>query len=436
MIPSVYSVTDRITLRVCNTDRFKAGMLSVSVVQPIRREDVWLTSLLLSVLRRGTEKYPSLEQLNRRLDYLYGTELSIRNFYRGDLQIIGFCAEFLDDAYLPQGTEGLLDGILDVMRQVLFHPLLDNGGNLLSHYVESEKQQQCDQIRARQNHARSYAADRCRELLYENEPCGAPVCGTVEDVMGVTAEQLTRHWRQLVSGMRLDCFSVGSMEATAIQSSLLRAFGGELVGMPSAIPSLTGASEGRESPLHKEESLPVGQGNLVLGLHSGVSVSDAEFYAAAVYNEMLGVSPVSKLFVNVRERESLCYHCSSVYNIYKGTLLISCGLDHSNRDRAEAAILSQIASLARGEFDEGELTAAKKSLENSYRLISDSPTALESYYFGRALWGVDESLEDCRARFGAVTRDEVIAFAERVRVDVIFYLHGTLAGEEGVDDVD
>lgn len=70
MIPSVYSVSDALTLRVCRTEKFKAGMLSISAVLPIEREKVWLTSLLLSVLKRGTEKYPTLEAINRRLDYL------------------------------------------------------------------------------------------------------------------------------------------------------------------------------------------------------------------------------------------------------------------------------------------------------------------------------------------------------------------------------
>ena len=104
MTPELVFDTDALKLRVCRTKKFKAGLLSVSAVLPIEAESAPLTSLLLSVLRRGTEKYPSLEAINRRLDYLYGTELSIRNFYRGDYQIIGFSAELLDSRFLPSDT--------------------------------------------------------------------------------------------------------------------------------------------------------------------------------------------------------------------------------------------------------------------------------------------------------------------------------------------
>ena len=124
MTPSFLRLTDALTLRVCQTEKFKAGMLAVSAVLPIERESVYKTTLLLSVLRRGTEKYPTLAKLNQRLDYLFGTELSIRNLYRGDVQIIGFSAELLDAAYLPFG-EDTLGEVLDVMAEILFHPKLD-----------------------------------------------------------------------------------------------------------------------------------------------------------------------------------------------------------------------------------------------------------------------------------------------------------------------
>lgn len=98
MIPQLYfseptATGARIPLRVCHTEKFKAGMLSLSAAFPIRERDSWMFALLLAVLRRGSEHYPSLAAINRRLDCLFGTEISIRNFYRGDLQIIGFAAE-------------------------------------------------------------------------------------------------------------------------------------------------------------------------------------------------------------------------------------------------------------------------------------------------------------------------------------------------------
>ena len=119
MIPNCYEVSPRLTVRACQTTKLKAGMISLSVVKPISKEEVYLTSLLLSVLHRGTKSYPSLAALNRRLDYLYGTELSVRNYYRGELHVFGIAADLLGEEYLPKGQgERLMEDVLDVMHEI------------------------------------------------------------------------------------------------------------------------------------------------------------------------------------------------------------------------------------------------------------------------------------------------------------------------------
>ena len=169
----------------------------------------------------------------------------------------------------------------------------------------------------------------------------------------------------------------------------------------------------------------------MIGFRTKVTLTEPGFYACTLLNEILGASPISKLFVNVREKHSLCYHCSSNYNAFKGTLLISCGLEPCNRASAEQEILAQVEALRCGDISEEELTAAKKSLENAYRQLLDSPAAMESYYYGRALLGVDASLERCRERIRGVTREEIVELAKDLIPDTVYFLDGTLCGEGG-----
>ena len=169
----------------------------------------------------------------------------------------------------------------------------------------------------------------------------------------------------------------------------------------------------------------------------GVQFNHPDQPVCTVLNEMLGNSPISRLFVNVREKLSLCYHCASTYNFYKGVISITCGLENSNRDRAEREIFRQLDLLAKGEFTDEELEGAKRSLENGYRQLEDSAGALESYYYGRALAGLEDSLADCRAKMNAVTREDVVAAARKISPDTVYFLEGTLAGgEEDADDCD
>ena len=437
MIPSVYSVSDALTLRVCRTEKFKAGMLSISAILPIERDKVPLTSLLLSVLKRGTEKYPTMEAINRRLDYLFGTDIALRNFYRGDCQVIGVSIDFVEESYLPEG-KGLLADALEIVAQMLFHPLTDEAGLLLPRYVESEKQLQCDAIRSLKNNPRAYANERFRTFFYENELCGASLYGTEEEIMSVTPEQLTAHWRSLVSNLALDCFYVGNQSSERLCRILSDTLGEELAegAKRASMPIPTKVIPRAQQVRRVDETLEVGQGHLLLGFRTEKSIRDPENYANVVLNEMLGASPTSKLFMNVREKLSLCYHCSSSYNARRGTLTVLCALSGINRRRAEDEILHQIEELCQGRFTDTELEAAKQSLMNTYRQAEDSPTALESIYFGRALMAIDDTLEDSRTKIEAVSREDVVSAARRLSLDTVYFLDGVLGEGEDEDEED
>lgn len=430
MIPKLYPIGEGGSLRVCGTERFKAGMLSVSSVMPVDRESACLGPLLLSVLRRGTEKYRTLAEINRRLDYLWGTSFAIRSYYRGNYQVMGFSADLLDSSYLPDGSEELIDGVLELMEQILLHPILDEDGLLSEKYVESEKVLQCDAIRAVKNNPRVYAAERCKSILFAGEPCGFPPYGTEEQTMAVTREELTAFWKRWIEGLRLDCFYVGPMDASALREKLERVFPCHCA-VEAVTDGLVKTRSGRG--IRTEETLPVEQSQLVIGLRCPSRINDPDTAVYTVLNEMLGNSPISRLFVHVREKKSLCYSCSSAYNSYAGTFMIFCGLKRENRTAAEKEIFRQLRLLGKGKFAEAELIAAKKSLECAYRRLEDSPEALESFFYSRALMGNDWDPEQCRRAVDAVTREEIAKAAAMLEPDVVYFLEGTL-GEGELED--
>ena len=420
-------------MRTLKTDKFKAGMLSLSAALPIDRDTTYLTSLLLSVLMRGTEKYPSLEAINRRLDYLYGTELTLRNFYRGDLQVIGFSAELLDAAYLPD-CDPTAD-ILEVVEQILFHPLLDESGLLLEKYVESEKKLQCDSIRSIKNNPRVYAAEQMRGLLYAGQPCGVPIYGTEEDLMAVTPELLTAHWKRLIKSLTLDCFYVGSMDENLLWDHLQATVGKYTRKQRlNALPAACAPIPPRDGVQVVDEEIDAGQSHLLMAWRGDKTLNSKGHAARMVLNELFGGSPVSRLFVHVREKLSLCYSCSSAYASFKGTLRVACGTHRDNRDAAEAEIKRQFDALTSGEFSDEELTAAKKSLRHYLRQLEDSPAALESFYYSRIIAGNPDSVADLAREIEAVRREDVIQSAQGYSLHTVYFLKGTSNEEEGDDE--
>ena len=435
--PSRHVVGMGMTLYAWQTDRFKVGMLSLSMAQQTEAQRAPATSLLFSSLKRGTEKYPSLGQINERLDELYASSLVTRNSRCGDRQVVGFATEFLDSRYLDDPEAGnILDGCVEMMEQMLLHPLSDENGLLIPRLIESEKKNLCDAIRAQQNNPRLWAALRLNAIMCEKEPCGIPIHGTVEQIMSLSREQLRETHREWLDHSEIIFFYVGPESPERVVDILRHRFG-EI--SPSSIRSCPPTTIVPRADRVREvtEEMAVSQGKLNLGFRTNVTVKSPEYYAMAVANEIYGASPVSKLFMQVREQKSLCYSIGSSYDLYKGIMKVSCGIDPEARDIAYQEIMHQWDRMKKGDITEEELTAAKHSLDNSYRTIEDNPHAIEGFYYGRLLEDVDMTIEDCRQHFATVTREQIAAVADHVTLDTVYFLKGTCsdgAGEEVEDD--
>ena len=433
MIPQKSFPAPSLELNTIQTDRFKTETVSVTVRLPLDRELTPLYGLVLSVLKRGTERYPTQGHINRRLDELYAAGISLRLDRIGNNCILGFSAEMLDEEY-TDGQTDIFDGVLDVITQMLFHPLTDENGCFLSQFVESEKDVTCDLIQSAINNPKSYASIRCREIMFEDDDYGASLSGTVEQIRAVTPESLTRIYSELIQKREFHVFYIGSKQKEQVSERILRCLRPYL---SSAVPFVPNKSVGRktaEASKRIDEKSEIAQGKLVIGMRTGIHILHEDFYAMLVFAELYGGSPISKLFMNVRERLSLCYYCGAIYEIYKGTVFVSCGVDPDKREEAEAEIFRQLSDIREGKITSAEFDAALKSLVNSYRSISDLPSTLEAYYMGRDVFGVSCTVDACIEAIRLVSLEDVIRVAKGITTDTVYFLWGDLKDDEEDED--
>ena len=406
------------------TDKFKSEYFSLRFTLPLCEETVQHTTLLTSVLGRGTSAHPTKLAINRYLDELYSTSISARNQRIGDMQRIGFSADLLGSRYV--GGKGILPAVIDAVAELFYRPYLEDGF-FCTEYVESEKNNLRDAIRATINNPRSYARARCRRLLCAGEPFALSLIGEECGVDGITPRSLTERYQTLLEDATPVFFYVGSTPAEEVAAMIRHSFPrfhGKNAPYRADIKRHHGA------PVRGEEAMPLCQGKLSIGFRTDASIADCDAPAMLLLNELFGGSPASKLFLNVREKRSLCYHCSSELDLYKGVMFANAGMTPGNRAITEEAMLTELAAIGKGDITATEFEAAKRSLDHSYRQTLDNPAALSSFYSGRALIGSTETVEDFRLRVAAVTVSDVVDAASRVDLGAIFFLNGTLEGEE------
>lgn len=411
-----------VTLHALRSDKFKTAFCSVNYLRPHTKASAPLDALLPSVLLRGTVNHPDICAISSRLDELYGASLGTLVRRKGEVKLTGFYADFIEDAFLPKG-ETVFSPMVDFLEEVLYRPLLENGC-FCERFVEGEKQNLVNAIASSLNDKRSYAVKRLLEQMCEKEAYAVPRLGCTEDVKAITPQVLWEHYREVIRHSRVELFYAGRREAEQVADAFAPLFqeGRNYRPQPLQTQVIHRAGEVRNF----SDAMEVNQGKLVMGLRTGITADSPDYPALLLLNAVFGSGTTSKLFVNVREKLSLCYYASSSIDKYKGIMLISSGIASENYETARTAILAELEACRRGEISSEELESARRQVLSSLQAIQDAPVQLDEFYCGRAILPCADPAQLAET-IGSLTAGELAQAAQKLSLDSIYFLKGVQA---------
>ncbi|MBQ3216262.1 MAG: insulinase family protein [Oscillospiraceae bacterium] len=413
-------IAPNITLRALQSHKFKTACFSVSFVRPHCRQTAALDALLPSVLLRGTARYPDISRISGRLDELYGASFGTLVRRKGEVKLTGFYADFIEDEFLPEG-ERIFDPMVDFLGEVLYAPYVEKGC-FSSRFVEGEKQNLINAIESSLNDKRSYATLELLKEMCAGEDYGVPRLGYAEDVEKITAASLWEHYQKLLKESPMEIFYAGRRSPQEAADSFARLFGGRICEKKQELPKTRVIRQAGE-PRQITKSLDVTQGKLVMGLRTGITVEEEDYPALLLLNAVFGAGVTSKLFVNVREKLSVCYYASSNLEKYKGIMLISSGIAFENYEKAKAAILGELEACRQGRISQEELEAARRMVLSALRASQDAPVQLDDFYCGMAIGG-GKDLPEIMSCIEKLQVEELTAAARKLSLDTIFFLKG------------
>ena len=298
-------------------------------------------------------------------------------------------------------------------------------GVLDAEAVAIEKEQLRELLEGEINEKRSYCIRQARRRFYGDSPAGIERNGYLDEVDGLTADAVTRAYARMVEQAQIEVFVLGA-DVDAVAQRLRTALSGlrrapEELPAPIAMPA--------EEPRSFEEPLPTVQGKLCMLFTPGEPFAPQDLSALRVAVALLGGTPTSRLFQNVREKQSLCYYCAASYTSLTGALCVDSGVEHANAAAARESILKELAALCAGPVEDGELADTKRALKNQLAAVGDTLQGLEGWYFAERMRGADKAPEQVAAEVDAVTADDVRRVLSSFRLSVCY----TLTKEAGAD---
>lgn len=413
---SIQQITDSVRLTSFTDPSFKTMALSANLLLPLSQETAAKRGILPSLASRATIEFPNYTALNTRLSQLYGASVhsSVRKL--GDYQVFGLAASGISSRY-AFGGENMAEELCRILASMLFHPLLDKDGEFPEENFSQEKRQLLELKDAEFNDKVAYAHRRCEQLLFQGQPTGIDRYGSREDLAALKRQGLVDAWNEILDTARVELFVLG--DCTAREA---HAFG-ELfrpLGSPYPLDRVCFEKPGEIQRVTEEQ--PVTQSKLSLGFR--VDTQRGERVLFQLMNAVLGGTASSKLFQNVREKESLCYYCSSGFSWSSCSLTIDSGVDTANMDRTEEAIFQQIEAMQRGEVTEEELLYAKLALKNSMGSLQDSLHSVENWYLGRTFDLPGQTPEQAAELLMSYTVEDVVEAARRLEPAVVYRLKG------------
>ena len=406
-----------------NTDKFKSGCITINLLCKLTHKTAASNALLPRVLRRGSLHHPDMEKITAALDDLYGVRIEPVVRKKGEMQCIGFYTDFPDDRYIP-GNESVLEKAIEITGEILLDPYRCEG-QLSSDYTESEKSNLIDDIRASINDKRGYAIDRLLEEMCKDEAFGISKLGSESEAAAITAKSLTSHYEEVLKSSRIEIFYCGSAKADRVQKALEKVF----KALPKRNDVATIKTDIIFAPPDDKvrnftDKLDVTQGKLTIGFRLGDIMKSPDYPALMVFNAIFGGSVSSKLFLNVREKLSLCYYASSMVDKHKGVMLVSSGVEFVNFDTAYDEILAQLNNVKTGDISDWEFTSAKRYVVTSIKSALDRAGGLEELYFDSVTAAVSYDPAKLSERIEAVTLDDVVSAASGIRTDSVYFLKG------------
>jgi len=391
-------------------------LVNIYLQRPLDREEVTKNSLIPDILKSGSNNFKSQREISKKLDSLYGSSIYADVSKKGEKQILSFKLSITNDDYLD---ESIFKEGIEFLNDIIYNPLIESNG-FKKEYLDIEKNNLRDRIQGRINDKSKYSVERCIEEMCKNEKFSIYEYGYEEDLDNIDEKNLYEHYKNIIKTSPVDIVISGKFDKDKVISNIKDIFSvsrkniikipkEEINVKPNAVKNIV-------------DKMDVTQGKIVLGFRTNIDFKDERYYPLMVYSSILGGGPHSKLFVNVREKESLFYYIYSMMEKYKSIMLISSGIEIGNYDKALELIKNELEKIKNGKISEEEIKNSKSALINSIKSITDSLNGLSDFYYSQGISESNETLDSIIEKISKVTIDNIVNVSKNIELDTVYFL--------------
>lgn len=405
-------------LHIINTDKFKTVTLKVNFKRKCIKNEITLRRLLSMLLLESTKKYKTRRLLEIKTEDLYDLKYSSYNVISGNYNIMSFETTFLDEAYTEKG---MFNESINFLFDIILNPNVKNNKFDKEQFniCKNEIKESIETIKEDKTY---YSNIRLFEEMDNKAIISYRTCGYKEDLENITESSLYEYYKSMIKNDKLDIFIIGNIntkECVKIISNICNFNKSKKMIKKHYIEYDNYLNE----PKIVKEKDNSRQTKLAIALKLNNLTDFEKKYVMGIYSYILGGGPDSKLFKEVREKNSLCYSISSNYSMVFSILKISAGINKKDEDKTLKLIKKEIDNISLGKFTNRDIKCAVLTYINSYKEIYDSSSSLLSSNISKYYLKLD-NIEDREKNLNKVTKEMIMDVSKKIHMDTIYILEG------------
>lgn len=410
-----------VNLHVLPTTQFQITRLMVTFTTEHDGQNAAARNLLANVLSTSSAKYPTQTALARHLATLYGATMGAYVSRLSKAHVMRFKSSFINDEI---AGEALFPKVLALLQEIIFNPLLVKE-SFDSETVALQQTNVVNTLRSWDDDKQFYALRQVEELYYQHDAAmKVPGTGTADQVAAVTMADLVATYQSMLANDQIDIYVVGKVDEEAVKEAVLA-----LPWQPRAKQVIPARYVAGKQPVRKQEEVqPVEQTKFDQTYNLPIYFGDDLYYAALVMNGILGGTPYSLLFTNVREKASLAYYASTSLRPFNGHLVLQTGIETQNLAQVRELVQTQVDLLQVGEFSAETLKMVQATLINQHQANLDRSNARLEQLILRNTAHVAAN-PHFEADIMAVTKEQVVAVAKQLSLQTEYVLVGGKADD-------
>lgn len=413
----------RYRLHFLKTNRYKTITIKVNFKEELQKEDVTKREMLLDMLLMSTKDYPTRRNFQLKKEELYNLLVNGNSILSGRYSIMSLSIRFLNENLTEKG---MLKQSLQFLFDMLFKPNVENDSFNEKLFQQQRKNYQ-EYIKAFDEVPENYTIKRFDEIRGKGTPRAFHSVGYLEDLEKITPHSLYEYYKKVLKENIIDIFIIGDFLEEEIKSYFEENFllkGNNPTSKEHAI--IDNHIKEVEEVI---EEADFEQSKLAINLKCEELSEYESKYVLGAYSYILGGSPESMLFQEVRENNSLCYFISANSSLVYQTVTIMAGIDQKDYEKTLTEIKKILKNMEDGKFDDDVIEQYKTTYLSSLDSINETPESVMNIYENHEYVGSDLR-EAKRENVQKLTKEQIIQLAKKVHLDTIYFLKGVLENDK------